>query len=66
VYALGFQVYDGRVIAHSLFGCFFYGAFVFRMSILTRDDSPKWALPLAGGLMLTGVTALWVTGCCRS
>jgi Family of unknown function (DUF6529) len=61
LYALGFQTYDGRVIAHSLFGCFFYGAFVFKMLILTRDDSPKWALPLAGGLVLTGLTALWVT-----
>jgi hypothetical protein len=28
---------------------------------LARDDSPGWALPLAGGLVLTGVTALWVT-----
>jgi Family of unknown function (DUF6529) len=62
LYALGFQTYDGRVLAHSLFGCFFYGAFVFKMLILTRDDSPKWALPLAGGLVLTGITALWVTG----
>jgi hypothetical protein len=61
LYALGFQTYDGRVIAHSLFGCFFYGAFVFKMLILTRDDSPKWALPLAGGLVLTCLTALWVT-----
>jgi len=61
LYALGFQTYDGRVMAHSLFGCFFYGAFVFKMLILTRDDSPKWALPLAGGLVLTGLTALWVT-----
>ena len=56
------QAYDGRVLTHSLFGCFFYGAFVFKMLILTRDDTPKWALPLAGGLVLTGVTALWVTG----
>jgi hypothetical protein len=62
LYALGFQAYDGRVIAHSLFGCFLYGAFVFKMLILTRGDSPKWALPLAGGLVLTGVTAVWVTG----
>jgi 3-hydroxyisobutyrate dehydrogenase-like beta-hydroxyacid dehydrogenase len=23
---------------------------------------PKWALPLAGRLVLTGVTAVWVTG----
>jgi len=50
LYALGFQTYDGRVIAHSPFGCFFCGAFVFKMLILTRDDSPKCALPLAGGL----------------
>ena len=61
LYALGFQAYDGRVIAHSLFGCFFYGAFFFKMLILTRDDSPKWALPLAGGLVLSGLTALWMT-----
>ena len=61
LYALGFQAYDGRVIAHSLFGCFLYGAFVFKMLILTRDDSPAWALPLAGGLVLSGLTALWTT-----
>ena len=61
LYALGFQTYDGRVIAHSIFGCFFYGAFVCKMLILTRDDSPGWALPLAGGLVLSGLTALWVT-----
>ena len=46
---------------HSLFGCFFYGAFVGKMLILTRDDSPKWALPLMGGLVLSGLTALWMT-----
>jgi hypothetical protein len=61
LYALGFQAFDGRVIAHSLFGCFLYGAFVFKMLILTRDDSPSWALPLAGGLVLSGLTALWMT-----
>ena len=31
------------------------------MLILTRDDSPKWALPLMGGLVLSGLTALWMT-----
>jgi Family of unknown function (DUF6529) len=61
LYGLGFQAFDGRVIAHSLFGCFLYGAFVFKMLILTRDDSPGWALPLAGGLVLSGFTALWMT-----
>jgi hypothetical protein len=61
LFALGFQTYDARVITHSIFGCFFYGAFVFKMLILTRDDSPKWALPLAGGLVLSGLAALWIT-----
>ena len=61
LYALGFQTFDARVLSHALFGCFFYGAFVCKMLILTRDDSPKWALPLLGGLVLSGLTALWMT-----
>ena len=61
LYALGFQAYDTRALVHSLFGCFFYGAFVVKMLVLTRDDSPKWALPLMGGLVLSGLTALWMT-----
>jgi Family of unknown function (DUF6529) len=61
LYALGFQTFDARVLTHSLFGCFFYGAFVCKMLILTRDDSPKWALPLLGGLVLSGITALFMT-----
>ena len=31
VYALGFQTYSARVLAHSVLGCFFYGAFVAKM-----------------------------------
>jgi hypothetical protein len=61
LYALGFQSYDTRTLLHSLFGCFFYGAFVVKMLVLTRDDSPTWALPLMGGLVLSGLTALWMT-----
>jgi uncharacterized protein DUF6529 len=61
LYALGFQSYDTRTLLHSLFGCFFYGAFVVKMLVLTRDDSPRWALPLMGGLVLSGLTALWMT-----
>ena len=61
LYALGFQSHDTRTLLHSLFGCFFYGAFVVKMLVLTRDDSPKWALPLMGGLVLSGLTALWMT-----
>lgn len=61
LYALGFQTFEARVVFHSLFGCFFYGLFVCKMLILTRDDSPKWALPLLGGLVLSALTALWLT-----
>lgn len=61
LYALGFQTFDARVLFHSLFGCFFYGAFVAKMLILTRDDTPKWALPLAAGCVVSGLTALWLT-----
>jgi hypothetical protein len=61
LYALGFQGYNARALVHSLFGCFFFGAFVCKMLILTREDSPGWALPALGGAVFSGLTALWMT-----
>ena len=61
LYALGFQTYDTRTLLHSLFGCFFYGVFVVKMLVLTPRRLPSWALPLLGGLVFTGLTALWLT-----
>lgn len=61
LYALGFSSFDTRTLLHSLLGCFFYGIFVCKMLVLTRDDGPKWALPLFGGLVFTGLTGLWLT-----
>lgn len=61
LYALGFQDGTARVLLHGLAGCFFYGAFVAKMLILPRRDAPAWALPLAGGLVFTGLTVLWLT-----
>lgn len=61
LYALGFQSFDARVLLHSLLGCFFYGVFVVKMLVLTRDDSPGWVLPVAGGAVFTALTGLWVT-----
>jgi hypothetical protein len=61
LYALGFQTFDTRVLLHSLLGCFFYGIFICKMIILTRDDQKPWVLPVVGGLVFTGLTALWVT-----
>jgi hypothetical protein len=61
LYALGFQTFDARVAVHSILGCFFFGAFISKMLILTRDDSPGWALPVLGGVVFSAVTALWMT-----
>jgi hypothetical protein len=61
LYALGFQTFDARVAAHSILGCFFFGAFVCKMLILSRDDSPRWALPVLGGLVFSVIVALWMT-----
>ncbi len=61
LYALGFQTFDARVAIHSFLGCFFFGAFICKMLILTRDDSPKWALPVLGGVVFSALTGLWMT-----
>ncbi|MGW6194831.1 DUF6529 family protein [Kribbella sp. NPDC055110] len=61
LYALGFQYGEPRVLIHSLLGCFFYGAFVVKMLVLTRTDAPSWLLPVAGGAVFTGLIGLWLT-----
>lgn len=61
LYALGFQAFDTRVLLHSLLGCFFYGLFVCKMIVLTRHRAPGWVAPVAGGVVFTALTALWVT-----
>ncbi|MEV0788711.1 DUF6529 family protein [Kribbella sp. NPDC050459] len=61
LYALGFQYGAPRVLIHSLLGCFFYGAFVVKMLSLTRNDAPRWLLPVAGGAVFTGLVGLWLT-----
>ena len=61
LYALGFQSYDTRVLAHSLLGCAFFGAFTMKMLVLSRRGPTGWVLPLAGGLVFTALTALWLT-----
>lgn len=61
LYALGFESTDTRVLFHSLFGCFFYGAFVTKMVLLTRRGLPAWVLPIAGGLVFFGLVFVWLT-----
>ena len=61
LYALGFESYDNRVLFHSLFGCFFYGAFVTKMLLLTRKGLRGWVIPVAGGLVFFGLIYVWLT-----
>jgi uncharacterized protein DUF6529 len=62
IYALGFGTYSARVIAHSVLGCVFYGAFVAKMlSLVQRDKMPKWVLPVLGGVVFVSLIALWAT-----
>jgi hypothetical protein len=61
LYALGFQVGSLRTLLHSLFGCFFYGAFVTKMLLLQRSHTPAWSLPVLGGMVFTAMTAVWLT-----
>jgi hypothetical protein len=61
LYALGFQATDTRVLFHSLFGCFFYGAFVAKMLLLTRKGLAPWVIPIAGGLVFFVLVFIWLT-----
>lgn len=61
LYALGFQSTDNRVLFHSLFGCFFYGAFVTKMILLTRKGLRGWVIPISGGLVFFGLVYVWLT-----
>ncbi|MEU4605725.1 DUF6529 family protein [Kribbella sp. NPDC023972] len=61
LYALGFRYDEPRVLVHSLLGCFFYGAFAAKMLTLSRNDLPRWLLPVVGGAVFTGLVGLWLT-----
>jgi hypothetical protein len=61
LYALGFSTYDTRVLAHSLLGCFFYGAFTAKILLLPKKKLPWWVLPVVGGLVFTALIGLWLT-----
>ena len=61
VFVLGFQETSARTLAHSLLGCFFYGAFAAKVIVVRSHRLPGWTLPLAGGLLFAGFIALWLT-----
>jgi Family of unknown function (DUF6529) len=61
LWALGFQTTDARVLAHSLLGCIFYGAFVAKVLTLHSRRMPNWALPWVGGTLFTVLVAVGTT-----
>jgi Family of unknown function (DUF6529) len=61
LWALGFQPTDARVLAHSLLGCLFYGAFVAKILTLTSRRVPGWALPWVAGALFTALIAVGLT-----
>lgn len=61
IWSLGFQTYNLRVVAHSVAGCLFYGAYAAKMVGLRVKGLPGWVLPVLGGTVLTLLLALWLT-----
>ena len=61
LWALGFQDTSTRVLAHSLLGCAFYGAFATKLLLLRSRRLPAWALPVTGGLLVCLLCAVWLT-----
>jgi hypothetical protein len=61
VFKLGFQHPTARVLAHSLLGCCFYGAFAAKVLIVRLHRFPVWVLPTAGGLLFGVLVSVWYT-----
>jgi hypothetical protein len=61
LWALGYHGDDTRVLAHSLLGCAFYGAFATKVLVVRAKGLPGWALPVAGGTVLTVLVGIWLT-----
>jgi hypothetical protein len=59
MFAYGVQLDEPRVAVHSVAGCCFYGAFAAKVLIVRSRRLPGWALPVAGGLLVTLVAVMW-------
>jgi plastocyanin len=57
--AYGFRDFDRRTVVHSIAGCLFYGVFAAKVIVVRSKPLPGWALPVAGGTMVTLVVVLW-------
>ena len=61
LYQLAFQTTTTRVLAHSLLGCLFYGAFATKVTIIHTPGRAGIWLPVIGGTVFTLLVATWVT-----
>ena len=63
LYGFGFAPapLSARTLVHSVAGCAFYGAFAAKVLLVHTRRLPGWALPLAGGLLLSTVVLAWLT-----
>ena len=61
MWALGFGTQDARVVAHSVAGCAFYGAYGAKMLGLRMRGLPSWALPVMGGSVMALLVMIWLT-----
>ena len=61
LYALGFETFNARVLAHSIAGCLFFGVITAKLLALTRRGMPGWVLPVLGGLAFALLVVIWFT-----
>ena len=61
LWSLGFQDASTRVLAHSLVGCAFFGAFTTKVLVVRSHALPARALPIAGGLVFAALVLAWYT-----
>ncbi|MFJ2304095.1 DUF6529 family protein [Streptomyces sp. NPDC087787] len=59
--AYGVKFTSSRVAVHSITGCVLYGAFVAKVLVVHSRRLPGWALPAAGGVLVTAVALMWYT-----
>ncbi len=61
LYQLAFQDSTARVLAHSLLGCVFYGAFATKVMLIRTPGKPGIVTPVAGGVLFAVLIGAWLT-----
>jgi hypothetical protein len=61
IFKLGFESGSDRVLAHSLLGSGFYGAYAAKVTIVRLKRFPGPTLPVAGGLLFAVLIGVWYT-----